>query len=168
LAIALREMGYTVAGEIASGEEALEKMPNLRPDLILMDIVLDGEMDGIEAARQVRSRWDTPVVFLTAHADHNTLRRARLAEPFGYVIKPFAEAELHATLEMALYKHKVDSKIRKMELGWRPPCAALATACLPRTSRPRHLSQSRRGAAHRLEIHGSDRAHQHRGARAGQ
>ena len=111
----LREMGYTVAGELASGEEALEKIPNLRPDLILMDIVLDGEMDGIEAAKQVRSRWDTPVVFLTAHADHNTLRRARLAEPFGYVIKPFAEAELHATLEMALYKHKVDSKIRKME-----------------------------------------------------
>jgi len=111
----LREMGYTVAGEIASGEEALEKIPNLRPDLILMDIVLEGEMDGIEAARHVRSRWDTPVVFLTAHADHNTLRRARVAEPFGYVIKPFAEAELHATLEMALYKHKVDSKIRKME-----------------------------------------------------
>ena len=111
----LREMGYTVAGELASGEEALEKIPDLRPDLILMDIVLDGEIDGIEAARQVRSRWDTPVVFLTAHADHNTLRRARLAEPFGYVIKPFAEAELHATLEMALYKHKVDSKIRKME-----------------------------------------------------
>jgi PAS domain S-box-containing protein len=80
-----------------------------------MDIVLDGEIDGIEAARQVRSRWDTPVVFLTAHADHNTLRRARLAEPFGYVIKPFAEAELHATLEMALYKHKVDSNVRRME-----------------------------------------------------
>ena len=111
----LREMGYTIAGELASGEEALEKIPNLRPDLILMDIVLDGEMDGIEAARQVRSRWDTPVVFLTAHADHNTLRRARLAEPFGYVIKPFAEAELHATLEMALYKHKADSRVRKME-----------------------------------------------------
>jgi PAS domain S-box-containing protein len=111
----LREMGYNVTGEIASGEEALEKMPHLRPDLILMDIVLDGEMDGIEAARQVRSRWDTPVVFLTAHADNNTLRRARLAEPFGYVIKPFAEAELHATVEMALHKHRVDSQLRKME-----------------------------------------------------
>jgi two-component system cell cycle sensor histidine kinase/response regulator CckA len=111
----LREMGYTVAGELASGEEALNKIPNLRPDLILMDIVLDGEIDGIEAARQVHNRWDTPVVFLTAHADHNTLRRARLSKPFGYLIKPFAEAELHATLEMALYKHKADSKIRKME-----------------------------------------------------
>jgi len=111
----LREMGYNVSAELASGEEALERMPHLRPDLILMDIVLDGEMDGIEAARQVRSRWDTPVVFLTAHADNNTLRRARLAEPFGYVIKPFAEAELHATVEMALHKHKVDSQLRKME-----------------------------------------------------
>ena len=111
----LREMGYTVAAELSSGEEALEKIAALRPDLILMDIVLDGEMDGIEAARQVRSRWDTPVVFLTAHADNNTLRRARLAEPFGYVIKPFAEAELHATVEMALYKHKADSQLRKME-----------------------------------------------------
>ncbi|MEA3208728.1 MAG: two-component system, cell cycle sensor histidine kinase and response regulator CckA [Chthoniobacter sp.] len=111
----LREMGYTVAAELSSGEETLERIASLQPDLILMDIVLDGEMDGIEAARQVRSRWDTPVVFLTAHADNNTLRRARVAEPFGYVIKPFAEAELHATVEMALYKHKADSQLRKME-----------------------------------------------------
>ncbi len=111
----LREMGYTVSAELSSGEEALEKISQLRPDLILMDIVLDGEMDGIEAARQVRRRWDTPVVFLTAHADNNTLRRARVAEPFGYVIKPFAEAELHATVEMALFKHKADSQLRKME-----------------------------------------------------
>jgi two-component system cell cycle sensor histidine kinase/response regulator CckA len=111
----LREMGYTVAGEISSGEEALAKISDLKPDLVLMDIVLDGEMDGIEAARQVRSRWDTPVVFLTAHADNNTLRRARLVGPFGYVIKPFAEADLHATVEMALYKHKADSQLRKME-----------------------------------------------------
>src|ERR1700712_4172524 len=87
----LREMGYTVAAELSSGEEALEQIGNLRPDLILMDIVLDGQMDGIEAAEQVRSRWDTPVVFLTAHTDNNTLRRARVAEPFGYVIKPFGE-----------------------------------------------------------------------------
>jgi two-component system cell cycle sensor histidine kinase/response regulator CckA len=111
----LREMGYPVAAELSSGEEALEKIASLRPDLILMDIVLDGDMDGIETARQVRRRWDTPVVFLTAHADNNTLRRARLTEPFGYVIKPFAEADLHATVEMALYKHKADRQLCKME-----------------------------------------------------
>ncbi len=111
----LREMGYTVAAELASGEEALAHIAKLRPDLVLMDIVLEGEMDGIEAAQQARRRWDTPVVFLTSHADKNTLRRARAAEPFGYVIKPFGEADLHATLEMALYKHEADSQLRKME-----------------------------------------------------
>lgn len=104
----LSSMGYVVAATTGSGEDAVIKVGELKPDLVLMDIQLAGEIDGIEAAQRIRNLYDVPVVFLTAHADEKTLQRAKLSEPFGYLIKPFSGAELRTTIEVSLYKHGKD------------------------------------------------------------
>ncbi|MBK5255609.1 MAG: response regulator [Vicinamibacteria bacterium] len=106
-------LGYDVVGDTPTGEEALVLTAELKPDLVLMDIHLGGKMDGIEAAQLVRKRFGTPVVFLTAFAGAETLERAKLTEPFGYIIKPFDERSLHTVIEMALYKHRAESHLRQ-------------------------------------------------------
>ena len=112
----LQHRGYKVVGKAVSGEEAIQLAEDEKPDLVLMDIRLKGEMDdGIEAARQIRTRFDIPVIYLTAYADEDTIQRAKLTEPFGYLLKPFEERELHTAIEMALYKHKMEKKLRKSE-----------------------------------------------------
>jgi PAS domain S-box-containing protein len=110
----LREMGYSVPAIAATGEEAIKKAVELRPDVVLMDIVLKGRMDGIEAAQQLRSQLDVPVVYLTAYGDAKTLARAKPTEPFGYLLKPYEEKELHTTIELALYKHGVERKLKEL------------------------------------------------------
>jgi response regulator RpfG family c-di-GMP phosphodiesterase len=110
----LQSLGYDVPTTVTSGEEALEKIPILAPDLVLMDIVLQGQMDGVEAAAEIRKRFEIPVVFLTAHADEGTLKRAKITEPFAYIIKPFEERELQTALEMALHKHKMERERAKL------------------------------------------------------
>jgi len=109
----LRNIGYESLPIVRSGEEAVKKAGKLRPDLILMDIVLDGEMDGIDAAEQIRDYFNIPVVYLTAYADGVIIERAKVTEPFGYMIKPFGEKDLHSTIEMAIYKHKSTEKLLK-------------------------------------------------------
>jgi PAS domain S-box-containing protein len=111
----LKTMGYTVVGTASNGEDAIRKAGDLKPDLVLMDIRLAGEMDGVEAAGQIRSKFNIPVVYLTAYADDETLQRAKITEPFGYLIKPFEGRELYTTIEIALYKHRMDRKIRDNE-----------------------------------------------------
>lgn len=111
----LQTLGYEVAASVASGEAAIQQAAETRPDLVLMDIQLQDEMDGIEAARQIRTRFNVPVVYLTAHADHHTVQRAKITEPFGYIIKPFQEHDLHIAIEMALYKHKMESSLAEHE-----------------------------------------------------
>lgn len=111
----LERMGYEVSAVVSSGEEAVEKAGAMHPDLALMDIQLDGEMDGIEAADQIRSRFDIPVVYLTAFSDENTLQRAKISEPFGYLLKPFEERKMHTTIEIALYKHRVEREKEHLE-----------------------------------------------------
>ncbi|MEX2300722.1 MAG: sigma 54-interacting transcriptional regulator [Bryobacterales bacterium] len=111
----LTALGYSVIAAVASGEEALRKAAEDPPDLVLMDIRLKGKCDGIETALQLRQRFDIPVIYLTAHADQETLNRAKLAEPLGYLVKPFQEADLQASLQMALYKHEVDRVARRKE-----------------------------------------------------
>lgn len=113
--MSLQKLGYTVSGEASSGEEAIKKVEELHPDLVLMDIKLCGEMDGIEAASKIRSRLDIPVIYLTAHADQKTLERAKKTEPYGYVLKPFEDRELHTAIEMTLHKHKVDKMLKEKE-----------------------------------------------------
>jgi two-component system cell cycle sensor histidine kinase/response regulator CckA len=111
----LKHLGYGVVGMASSGEEAIAMAGELCPDLVLMDIVLKGEMNGIEAAEQIYHALNIPVVYLTAYSDESTLQRAKITEPYGYILKPFEEKELHTNIEMALYKHKMESKLRENE-----------------------------------------------------
>ncbi len=111
----LKKMGYAVPVIVSSGEEAIKKVKDNNPDLVLMDIVIQGEMDGIEAAAQIHSRFDIPILYLTAYADEKTLERAKITAPFGYLIKPFKERELQITIEIALYKHKMEKILKESE-----------------------------------------------------
>ncbi|MGE4394739.1 MAG: methanogen output domain 1-containing protein [Methanobacteriales archaeon] len=112
-------LGYEVVGIASSGEEALKLIKEKKPDLVLMDIVLKGEMDGIEAAEVIKRDYNIPVVYLTAHSDKETLDRAKQTEPFGYLIKPFEDRELHSAIEVAIYKHMIESKLRISEERYR-------------------------------------------------
>jgi len=107
----LTDLGYEVVGVTREGEEALTLVAALRPHLVLMDIQLAGSMDGIAAAQIIRTEFALPVVFLTAFAADDILARAKLTEPFGYVLKPFSERELSTVLSMALYKHQAEAKL---------------------------------------------------------
>ena len=111
----LESFGFEVAGSVATGSAALEFCARDRPDLVLMDIMLEGDLDGIETARLILERHQVPSVFLTAYSDPVTLERAKAAQPLAYIIKPFKERELHTTLDVALYKSKADSRIREQE-----------------------------------------------------
>jgi len=111
----LEALGYIVTGNAPSGEEALRKIKNNLPNLVLMDIMLEGEMDGVETAQQIRELYGIPVIFLSAYSDSETLGRAKLTEPFGYLIKPYKERELHTTLEITLYKHRMEKRVREHE-----------------------------------------------------
>jgi signal transduction histidine kinase len=113
LAGKLRQLGYEVAGTTASGEESIKLASRMRPDLVLMDIRLEGAVDGIEAAEVIHREQDLPVIYLTAFSDPPTLERAKLTGPFGYILKPFEERDLATQIEMALYRHQADRQIRK-------------------------------------------------------
>lgn len=102
----LRRSGYSVPEVAFTGKEAIDQARRCRPDLVVMDISLRGPMDGIEAATRIRSEFDIPVIFLTAYADGATLQRAKAAEPFAYLLKPFEEAVLTTTIDIALHKHR--------------------------------------------------------------
>jgi diguanylate cyclase (GGDEF)-like protein/PAS domain S-box-containing protein len=111
----LERFGYSVVGMASDGEEAISLAGERSPDIILMDIMLAGSMDGIEAAKQIRAELGIPVIFLTAYTDEKTLERAKEVEPFGYILKPFKERELYTTIDIALYKNSIDKKLRKQE-----------------------------------------------------
>lgn len=111
----LIDMGYSVCGIASTGELALQKAEELRPDLILMDIQLAGEMDGIVAAENIRMKYHTPVIYLTAFSDQRYLDKAKITQPFGYILKPVRESDLCTTIEMALYKHAMEQNLRVSE-----------------------------------------------------
>lgn len=111
----LQQLGYDVPGMAASGPEAIELAERYQPNLVLMDIRLEGSMDGIEAAGRIRSRFHLPVVYLTAYSNQEILDRAKVTEPFGYVLKPYQERELHVVIETALYKHQMERKLHERE-----------------------------------------------------
>ena len=106
----LENMGYEVCGMAASGKKALTLTKELSPDLILMDIMLKGDMDGIETAAMIRETYDISVIFLSAYSDDGILDRAKQTLPFGYLIKPFRDRELKAAIEMAIYKQGMEKK----------------------------------------------------------
>jgi CheY-like chemotaxis protein/DNA-binding PadR family transcriptional regulator len=109
----LSKMGYTVAGMAASGEDAVEKARRIRPDLVLMDIVMPGKMNGIEAAKIVTKELDIPVVFITAYADDAIIEQAKNARPYGYIVKPFNELEIKAAIEVALFRKATELEEQK-------------------------------------------------------
>jgi DNA-binding LytR/AlgR family response regulator len=109
----LKKLGYNIVGAANNGEEAIEIARDKSPDLVLMDIMLKGEMSGIDAADVIRQELNIPIIFLTAYADESTLAKAKVTEPYGYILKPFKEIDLHSSIEMAIYKHKKVSEIRK-------------------------------------------------------
>ncbi|MBV8883187.1 MAG: response regulator [Chroococcidiopsidaceae cyanobacterium CP_BM_RX_35] len=111
----LIRLGYTVVGSVNNGEEAIRQAEIFHPDLVLMDIKLKGEMDGVEAAKVIYTHFNIPVIYLTANADKTTLERAKKTEPFGYIIKPFKERELSITIEITLSKHQLEKKLQESE-----------------------------------------------------
>ena len=132
LAETLDDLGYTVAGTATRGDEAIDLARRLHPQLILMDVGLDGEIDGITAAETIREEHDIPVVFLTAHADDDTLHRARHTDPSAYLVKPFKAPDLRCVIEIALHKHATDVQLREnerwLELTLQQRTAALEAA----------------------------------------
>ncbi|MEO1388432.1 MAG: response regulator [Cyanobacteria bacterium J06634_6] len=111
----LKKLGYGIAGAAASGDVALMKIANSRPDLILMDIHLKGKMTGIQVSQQVQSNFQIPVIYLTANADSATFNGAKETSPYGYLLKPFEEKELGMAIEIALYKHEQEQIVRSSE-----------------------------------------------------
>lgn len=109
----LKSNGYEVVGISDSAEDFLKKIDEANPDIILMDIMLKGEMSGIEAAKKIREQYDLPVIFLTAYGDEKTVEKAKDSFPYGYIIKPFRERELITTIEIALNKYKADVDLKK-------------------------------------------------------
>ncbi len=119
LAAVLEKLGYRVVGEALSGGECLEKVPLLKPDLIIMDIKLQGDMDGIDTAWELRSICDAPVIFVTAMSDESSLNRAKITEPYGYIVKPYNERELYTTIETSLHRNWIDRRLRDSETKYR-------------------------------------------------
>lgn len=109
----LTQLGYEIAGSAAEGQAAIDQAEQQRPDLVLMDIMLKGDMSGIEAAMVIGGELGLPVIFLTAYSDEATLNKARIAEPYGYIVKPFKVVEVQAAIEMALHKHVHDAELRR-------------------------------------------------------
>lgn len=109
----LHSLGYEICGVVSSAEEAIASTSLYLPDLILMDIMLKGSMDGIQAAAEIHKGFNIPIVYLSAYGDTNTIERAKLTEPFGYLLKPFAEKELHTVIEIALTRHYAEQKVRQ-------------------------------------------------------
>lgn len=115
----MERFGYEVVSIAVSGEAAIEKTLLLGPDLVLMDIMLPGEMDGIETAEALHSRTDVPVVYLTAHTDHATFLRSKSTMPYGYIVKPIRDIELHSAVETAIQRHRLERQLRESEARFR-------------------------------------------------
>ncbi|MBU4198631.1 MAG: PAS domain S-box protein [Verrucomicrobia bacterium] len=122
----LESQGYTVAGIVATGPAAIQMAREGKVDIVLMDIMIDGEMDGIQAAMAIRKQLQIPIIYLSAYADAETLNRAKLAEPFGFIHKPLDPSELHSAIEVALFKNRMDIKLRDSEKKYRSMMEAMS------------------------------------------
>lgn len=125
----LTDMGFDVPVVVATGREAIRQAGELRPDIIIMDIMLKEKMTGIEAAEEIRKLYDIPIVYLTAYSDESIISQAVVTEPFGYLIKPFNDRELKTTVQMALYKHGMEVRLKESEEQYRK-MAELAEDCI--------------------------------------
>jgi len=109
----LKSFGYTVPAIVSTAEDAIKMTEITFPDLILMDVMLKGEMDGVQAIEEIRKKFDIPVIYLTAYSDDEVLERAKLTQPYGYIVKPFKANDLRTNIEIALYRHKMEKSTGK-------------------------------------------------------
>jgi len=109
----LTKLGYNVVGIANNGNDAIERITELAPHLVLMDIMIKGDLTGIDVSEKIKEKINVPIIFLTAYADEGTLAKAKITEPYGYILKPFKEIDLHSTIEMAVYKHSKDAAVLK-------------------------------------------------------
>lgn len=126
----LARIGHSVVGMTASGAEAIDLAVAHRPDLVLMDVRLDGPLDGVETALRIREQTRIPVVYLTAYADDDTVKRASMTEPFGYLLKPFENSQLRTVIEMALYKHNAERRLRESERRYAATLSSIGDAVI--------------------------------------
>ncbi len=108
----LEKLGYNIVGISATGNDAIRKTGETNPNLVLMDIMLKGNMDGIDTAQKIRDLYDIPVIYLTAYYDDEILNRAKITEPFGYILKPFEDMKIQSAVEMAVYNHHMEQKLK--------------------------------------------------------
>ncbi len=113
IVIRLGKLGYDVVGTADTGQGAIDAARKGKPDLALMDIMLKGEMTGIQAAAEIKTFLDIPIIFLTAYSDDKTLAKAKITEPHGYLLKPFKEMDVKRTIELAIHKHQGESEVKK-------------------------------------------------------
>ena len=142
IAAHLEALGHTVVATVSTAAEAIEQARNAQ--VVLMDIRLDGPIDGIEAATKIRERYRLPVLFLTAQADPSTLERAKLAAPFGYIVKPLAHASLQPSIEIAMYKHQMELRLEESEAWLRATLESVPDAVIVTDLRARSASSTRR------------------------
>jgi len=142
----LEEMGFVVIGNSESGEDAFKLIKQDRPDLILMDITLGGRMSGIEVARKIQSCHKIPVVYLTAHSEENIFQEAKKTDPFGYLVKPFDDRDLRIAVEIALYKHQMESSLRESRKKYRALVNSAADAIYLIDAENHRISECNPGA----------------------
>ena len=142
----LIKMGYDVIGVSYTGEEAVEKAKSLRPDLILMDIMIPGKFDGIDVAETVKSELDIPVIFLTAFSEDKIIERAKKAEPFGYILKPFQDREIRAAIEVAFFKKEMENTLKESEKKFRALAENANDGILIAADRGEHVYANKRAA----------------------
>jgi len=133
----LEQLGYEVVAVAATGEEAIQYAGQYRPDLALMDIHLASEMDGITTAQKIRDQYQTPIIYTTAFSDEQLVKRASFTEPFGYIIKPYNQRELHSNIEIGLFKSRIMAELR-LTLQ---EAERLNNLCLHRECRIRELEE---------------------------
>jgi PAS domain S-box-containing protein len=126
----LESDGYTVVGKFDSGEACLQYLESNKPDIVLMDIMLNGTLDGIETAHVINTKYHLPVIYITALTDKNTVERAKITQPYGYLTKPFEDREIFTVIEMALYKHRVESQLRQSELRYFSTVSSISDAVI--------------------------------------
>ncbi len=109
----LKQSGYAVSEPVSTGEDAIKSIETDKPDLVIMDVMLQGKMDGVETAEQIYARFDIPVIYLTAYTSSNLLERAKKTRPCSYLVKPFEYSELQCNIEIALHNHKKEKELKE-------------------------------------------------------